>query len=51
MRIDSSGVRNSASPLIGDWNATPSSLILRSSPEAEHLEAARVGEDRAASSP
>ena len=46
MRIDSSGVRKHASPLTGDWNLTPSSVILRSAPEAEHLEAARIGEDR-----
>ena len=32
MRIDSSGVRKSLSPLIGDWNATPSSEIFRSAP-------------------
>ena len=32
MRIDSSGVRNNLSPLIGDANFTPSSLILRKSP-------------------
>ena len=32
MRIDSSGVRKSLSPLIGDENLTPSSLILRSAP-------------------
>ena len=30
--IDSSGVRNSRSPLTGDGNVTPSSVILRSSP-------------------
>ena len=30
--IDVSGVRNILSPLMGDWNATPSSVILRSAP-------------------
>ena len=42
----SPGVRNTASPSTGERNCTPSSVILRSSREAEHLEAARVGEDR-----
>ena len=32
MRIDSSGLRKQASPLTGDWNLTPSSLMFRSSP-------------------
>jgi len=32
MRIDSSGVRNSRSPLTGEAKRTPSSAILRSGP-------------------
>src|SRR5574340_1384976 len=32
MRIESSGVRNSLSPFTGDWNFTPSSVILRNAP-------------------
>ena len=32
MRIDSSGVSSSRSPLIGEANFTPSSVILRSAP-------------------
>ena len=32
MRMDSSGVRNNLSPLIGEENFTPSSDILRNSP-------------------
>jgi hypothetical protein len=46
MRIDSSGVRNSLSPLTGEANFTPSSPILRSCAQREHLEAAGVGEYR-----
>ena len=44
--IDSSGVRNSLSPLTGEANATPSSCTLAQRAEAEHLEAAGVGEER-----
>jgi hypothetical protein len=46
MRIDSSGVRKSLSPLMGDWNATPSSLILRSAPRLQTWkppESVRIG--------
>ena len=32
IRIDSSGVSSSRSPLIGDWKRTPSSPILRVAP-------------------
>ena len=42
----SSGVRSSRSPLTGDANVTPSSRDLAQRAEAEHLEAAGVGEDR-----
>jgi hypothetical protein len=44
--IDSSGVRNMRSPLIGDWKATPSSDILRSAPRLNHWkppESVRIG--------
>ena len=34
-------------PSIGERNRTPSSVILRRLAQAEHLEAAGVGEDRA----
>ena len=47
MRIDSSGVSSSRSPLMGEAKRTPSSVILRKFAEAEYLEAARVGEYRA----
>ncbi len=46
MRIDSSGVRKSLSPLMGDWKATPSSEILRSSPRLKTWkppESVRIG--------
>jgi hypothetical protein len=46
MRIDSSGVRNSLSPLIGrgELDAFLGDLAQRA--QAEHLEAAGIGEDR-----
>ena len=43
--MESSGVSRTGLPSTGDWKRTPSSVILRKVREAEHLEAARVGED------
>ena len=44
--IESSGVSRTSLPSIGERNRTPSSVILRRLSQAEHLEAAGVGEDR-----
>jgi hypothetical protein len=41
------GTMNSLSPLIGDWKRTPSFADLAQVAQAEHLEAAGVGQDRA----
>ncbi len=46
MRIDSSGDRKQRSPLTGDWNSTPCSLIVRSLPRLKTWnppESVRIG--------